>query len=100
MDAIYNIQSWLADISLPHLFVVGLMTMAGFYFGKTMKYIRLPAIIGFMLIGALLGPSLLNLVDEGLQKNLSFITEIALSFVAVSIGLELVSPRLNSRDWP
>jgi len=89
MDFIYNIQSWLADISLPHLLIVGLMIMAGFYFGKTMKYVRLPSIIGFMLIGALLGPSLLNLVDEGLQKNLSFITEIALSFVAISIGLEL-----------
>lgn len=89
MDFIYSIQSWLADISLPHLLIVGIMTIAGFYFGKTMKYIRLPSIIGFMLIGALLGPSLLNLVDEGLQRNLSFITEIALGFVAVSIGLEL-----------
>jgi Kef-type K+ transport system membrane component KefB len=69
--------------------VVGIMTLAGFYFGKTMRFLRLPSIIGFMLIGVVLGPSVLNLLGEELKGGFGFITEIALGFVALSIGLEL-----------
>jgi len=54
-----------------------------------MKYVRLPSLIGFMVIGALLGPNFANLINETLQDSLSFITEIALSFIAFSIGMEL-----------
>ena len=75
--------------NLQPLFIVGLMVAIGFYAGKSMKFIKLPSIIGFMLIGVALGPSLFNLLDVSFQKNLSFISDVALSFVAVSIGLEL-----------
>lgn len=76
-------------MSLPTLLVVGITTFLGFYAGRSMKYVRLPSIIGFMLIGAIIGPSFFNLLDGSIQDELSFITEIALGFVAVSIGLEL-----------
>ncbi len=89
MSVLNSIQTWLHGLSIPSLLIVGVMTGAGFYLGKTMKYIRLPSIIGFMLVGVILGPSLINILDENLKNNLSFITEIALGFVAVSIGLEL-----------
>lgn len=75
--------------SLQPLLVVGIMVALGFYAGKSMKYIKLPSIIGFMLIGVILGPSFFNIVNEDFQHNLSFISDIALSFVAVSIGIEL-----------
>jgi Kef-type K+ transport system membrane component KefB len=65
------------------------MTAAGFYLGRTVKFIKLPSIIGFMIAGVILGPSLLGILDAEMQDKLSFITEVALSFVAVSIGLEL-----------
>ncbi len=54
-----------------------------------MKWIRLPSIIGFMIVGVISGPSFLNLVTDNIQHQLGFITEIALGFVAFSIGLEL-----------
>lgn len=75
--------------SFQPLLVVGIMVALGFYAGKSMKYIKLPSIIGFMLIGVILGPSFFNIVNEEFQHNLSFISDIALSFVAVSIGIEL-----------
>ena len=74
---------------LPTLFIVGIIIIVGFYFGRDIRYLRLPSIIGFIILGALLGPSVLNLLDHSTQEELSFITEIALSFVALSIGLEL-----------
>lgn len=89
MEVLNALQNWTAGLHLSPLMTVGIMTFAGFYVGKSMKFLKLPSIIGFMVIGVLLGPSLFNLLNEHLQIDLSFITEIALSFVAVSIGLEL-----------
>ena len=85
-DRIYEIFT---SLSLPALLLVGVMTIIGLYAGKSMKWVRMPSIIGFMLVGVIIGPSLFNILDEPLQKQLSFITEIALGFVALSIGLEL-----------
>jgi Kef-type K+ transport system membrane component KefB len=82
-------MSFFDSLNLPILLVVGVVTGVSFYLSKAMKYVRLPSISGFMLVGALLGPSLLNLLDGETQETLSFLPEIALGFVAVSIGLEL-----------
>jgi Kef-type K+ transport system membrane component KefB len=73
----------------PVLLLVGLTIILGFYFGKNMKFLKLPSIIGFMIFGVILGPSLLNFLSISMQQNLSFITNIALGFVALSIGMEL-----------
>lgn len=99
MSVLSAVQSWLQNLSFPSLLVVGIMTGAGLYLGKTMKYVRLPSIIGFMLVGVIMGPSLLDLLGERLQNNLSFITEIALGFVAVSIGLELSFATLKKQGF-
>jgi Kef-type K+ transport system membrane component KefB len=85
-DRVYEIFT---SLSLPALFLVGVITIIGLYAGKSMKWVRMPSIIGFMLVGVILGPSFFNFLDEPLQRQLSFITEIALGFVALSIGLEL-----------
>ncbi|MGM0432371.1 MAG: cation:proton antiporter [Spirochaetota bacterium] len=74
---------------LPPLLIAGALMLCAFYLGKIVKLLRLPTLIGYMLAGLLFGPSLLNVVSESVQADFSFITEIALSFVAVSIGLEL-----------
>ncbi|MBC8452319.1 MAG: cation:proton antiporter, partial [Spirochaetes bacterium] len=89
MNIITNMQNYFMESGLSPLLIVGFMTVIGLYAGKSMKFIKLPSIIGFMLIGVLLGPSLFNILHEEFKVNLSFITDIALSFVAVSIGIEL-----------
>ena len=89
MNTITTLQSFVHAHPLPLLLSVGMLTILGFFFGKTMRFIRLPSIIGFMIIGVILGPSLVNVLDETAQRHLSFITEICLGFVAFSIGLEL-----------
>ncbi len=74
--------------SIPYLLIAGIMMMIAFYVGKVMKSIRLP-LIGYMVTGVVLGPSIVNLLTGPVQENFSFITDISLSFVAISIGLEL-----------
>ncbi|MBN2532403.1 MAG: cation:proton antiporter [Spirochaetales bacterium] len=86
MDAI---QNFITNLHIPVLLIIGVATFIALFFGKSMRFIRLPSIIGFMILGVITGPSLLNLINDELRDSLSFLTEIALGFVAVSIGLEL-----------
>ena len=76
-------------INLSTFVVIGIVIIVAFHAGKNIRHLKLPSLIGYMILGVILGPSLCNILSEGLQLQLGFITEIALSFVAVSIGLEL-----------
>ncbi len=71
------------------LLLLGLVAIVGFYFGRAAKLARLPSLIGFMILGVLLGPSAFGYFHEGNLESLTFITEMALGFVAFSIGAEL-----------
>lgn len=83
--------------TIPPLLFLGLMIIGSFYLGKAMKWMRLPSIIGFMLIGVVFG-NILNFdilykthitAPKGFLDSLAFIPEIALALVALTIGLEL-----------
>jgi len=71
------------------LLLVGIVLIAGYFLGRAARFVRLPSIIGFMMLGVVLGTSLLGLFHDRNLESLSFITEIALGFVAFSIGSEL-----------
>lgn len=82
----------LEDISALHislLTLLGITIILSFYVGKGAQRIKLPSIIGYMILGIIFGPSILNLFNEHAINSLAFITEIALGFVAFSIGSEL-----------
>ena len=77
------------------MLLLGLASLVAFYFGRLARRANLPSLIGFMALGVVLGPSVLGLFQtdhDGIVGNLtrfSFITEIALGFVAFTIGAEL-----------
>ncbi|MFZ2146451.1 MAG: cation:proton antiporter [Sedimentisphaerales bacterium] len=80
------------DLSFLHisgLTLLGVAIIVAFYAGRAARLVKLPSLIGYMVIGVILGPSVLHLFDESSMEQLSFITEIALGFVAFSIGSEL-----------
>lgn len=75
--------------TLSVLTIIGVIAVVGYYFGRNMRHLRLPSIIGFMLFGVLLGPSVFNILSEQRAETLGFIPDVALGFVALSIGMEL-----------
>ncbi|OPX28377.1 MAG: hypothetical protein B1H06_03385 [Candidatus Cloacimonas sp. 4484_143] len=79
----------LHNYNIPILLIFGLITIIGFYFGRNMRYLKLPTIIGYMILGVILGPSGFNILTDEMQEKLGFLPDIALGFVALSIGLEL-----------
>jgi Kef-type K+ transport system membrane component KefB len=86
------VLAFTTDLSFLHLSgltLLGASTIVAFYLGRAARLARLPSLIGYMVVGVILGPSVLHLFDEPSMERLSFITEIALGFVAFSIGSEL-----------
>lgn len=55
---------------------------------KLMKIIKLPNVTGYLLVGLLFGPYCLNIIPAGIIDDLSIIPEVALGFIAFSIGAE------------
>ena len=79
----------LSFLNISTLTLMGAATIVAFYVGRLARLAKLPSLIGYMVVGIILGPSILHLLDETSMEHLSFITEIALGFVAFSIGSEL-----------
>ena len=80
------------DISFLQVSILTLLggaTLIGFYVGRLSNRMNLPTIIGYMALGIILGPSVLNIFQENIIQQLSFIPEIGLGFVAFTIGTEL-----------
>lgn len=84
-----TLQAFFSQPSMPVLLLLGGATLLALFAGRGIRFLKLPSLLGFMFIGVILGPSLLGAFDDPLLENLTFLTRIALGFVALSIGLEL-----------
>ncbi|HHV59018.1 MAG TPA: cation:proton antiporter [Clostridiaceae bacterium] len=69
-------------------FYLALILFSGLVFGRVVKLIRLPNVTGYLIAGLLLGPHILNLIHEDVVKQFYLIPEMALAFIAFSIGSE------------
>lgn len=70
------------------LFYLALILLSGLIFGRAVKMIRLPNVTGYLIAGLLIGPYVFKLVPLGTVTGLELISEIALAFIAFSIGSE------------
>ncbi len=61
----------------------------GFIGGYLLEKIRIPKIIWYLILGILIGPSLLNIVDESLLNISSYLRQIALVIILTRSGLSL-----------
>ena len=76
--------------SAAHAFVfLGLLALAGFAAGQGTRKLRLPAILGAMILGCVFGPSVAGIVTDDMLKATEFVSQLTLGFVAFSIGTEL-----------
>jgi NhaP-type Na+/H+ or K+/H+ antiporter len=68
---------------------LGIIVLAGFIGGKLAHRVGLPMITGYIVVGALMGPSLLNVVPDDIVADLDPFTSVALGIIAYSIGNRL-----------
>lgn len=64
---------------------------------KTFQKIRLPLITGLIFTGIIAGPYIIGLIPVSAKRELNFINEIALAFIAFAAGAELYLRELRSR---
>lgn len=74
-----------------------LICLASYVVGKGFKQVRLPAITGYLLTGALAGPFALGLLEEDTSADLRFVDEISLAVIALVAGSELLVRQLRPR---
>lgn len=75
---------------LPHhlLLELAVLLLAGLAGSFLIKYVKLPDVTGYLLMGLLVGPSLLGLLSETAVAELSVASDIALAFIAFTVGGE------------
>lgn len=66
-----------------------LIFLLGFIGGYLLEKIRIPKIVWYLILGILLGPSLLNIVDNSLLNISSYLRQIALVIILTRSGLSL-----------
>lgn len=69
------------------LLSVAVILMTGLLFGRVASMFKLPSVTGYLVGGLLIGPSFLNLVTTGMLEGFGIISQMALAFIAFSIGL-------------
>ena len=78
--ALYAVENWL---------VVGLVLLIGRLGGRASSRLRAPMVVGYLLVGVLLGRSLLNIISIESTERLELVTDLGLGLVAFMIGTEL-----------
>lgn len=64
------------------------MLAAGLLLGRMAKLVKLPNVTGYLIAGLILGPSVLNIVSTSMVTDFAVISDIALAFIAFSVGSE------------
>ena len=67
---------------------VALAMVFGLILNRVMKLFNLPNVTGYLIAGILVGPHCINLLNTSNLSDISFISTIALGFIAFSIGGE------------
>lgn len=75
-------------MTINTLFYLALILFSGLFLGRAVKFIKLPNVTGYLIAGLIIGPYCLNLLPLNLVEELELISEIALAFIAFSIGSE------------
>lgn len=67
---------------------LAIVVFSGMLFGRLVKKIKLPNVTGYLLAGLVIGPCCLKILPKDLLSQLDIISEVALGFIAFSIGSE------------
>ncbi len=69
---------------------ISIVLIVGIICGKLANLVKLPNVSGYLIAGLLLGPSLINYISSKDTQSFEIVNELALSFIAFSIGSEFV----------
>ena len=68
------------------LLSLGIILLIGFASTRLTKRLGLPYVSGYIVSGILIGPYLLGLIPQDVVTKMSFVSDIALAFIAFGVG--------------
>lgn len=71
------------------LFLLGVALLIGFAGGKAIEGFKSPHVVGFIIIGVLLGNFAPEIYDGGVIESLNVISYVALAFIGFDVGGEI-----------
>jgi len=71
---------------VSNILLVGLILVLALAGGHLVKFIRIPEVVGYFVIGLLLGPSFSQILSSETVTTMEFFSEIALGLILFSIG--------------
>lgn len=75
-------------MTLNTLIDLAIMIFAGMFCGRMAKHVHLPNVTGYLVAGLLIGPSVFEILSQDFLNATSIISDVALGFIAFSIGNE------------
>lgn len=77
------------------IFGVSILILFGLLGGKLIHLIKFPRVTGYILMGILIGPSVLQLLSRDMVESFTVIRQVAIGFIGYTIGLELRFSKLK-----
>ena len=68
------------------LIALAIMLLAGFALSRLTKLLKLPNVTGYIIAGVLIGPYVLNMIPGKIIDSMSFLSDLALGFIAFGVG--------------
>ena len=65
---------------------LAIILISGFLVTRITKLLKLPNVTGFIVAGILIGPYVFDIIPHNISQNMSFISDLALSLIAFSVG--------------
>lgn len=82
---------------MESLFYVGLIFVLGAMTQWLSPKLHIPRVVGYLLLGLIIGPEILGLIPRDFVENSYVITDLALSVIAVLVGATLKVSNLKGR---
>ncbi len=82
LDSFYNGISPTATVIIS----IAIMLFCGFAMTRLTKLLRLPNVTAYITVGILIGPFCLDLIPDSVIAGTDFLSDIALAFIAFSVG--------------
>ncbi len=82
---LYEFYANISDTAIVIL-ALSIMLFGGFAMTRLTKLLRLPNVTAYILAGILIGPFCLDLIPQKVIAGTDFISDIALAFIAFSVG--------------
>jgi Kef-type K+ transport system membrane component KefB len=77
------------------LLIVGILIIIGIIGARLVQKIKLPSVVGWLVTGAIMGPSVFKLLTPTALDALGFLSDITLGLIGVIIGLEITMGTLQ-----